>query len=197
MLENDFDDNDERDALIDGLPGAKKTRSVDTMFKSTYRVHVNLSNIADNKANIMISINALMVSIVFSSLITASQPHPGLWLPFGWLLASALSSIVFAALSAMPRVRTTPLTVEEVLSGEKGLLFFGNYTQLSPEDFFRAVNGLMEDKALVYKNMSIDLYVMGIVLKRKYKLLRVSYLSFMAGLIGSAVLFLISWLISK
>jgi hypothetical protein len=193
MLENDFDAFEERDALLDG-PVHKKNRAVDTMFKSTYRVHVNLSNIADNKANIMISINALMISIVFSSLITASQSHGALWYPFSLLLAASLNSIVFAALSAMPRVRTTPLSVDEVLRGEKGLLFFGNYTQLSAEDFFKAVNGVMNDKDLVYKNMSIDLYVMGMVLKRKYKLLRISYLSFMTGLIGAALLFLLVWL---
>ena len=31
-------------------------RGIETMFRTTYRTHINLSSIADNKANILLSI---------------------------------------------------------------------------------------------------------------------------------------------
>lgn len=190
----DFQEDSEFDGLVDGPPNKKKLRAIETMFRSTYRVHVNLSTIADNKANIMISINALMMSIVFSSLITNAQLKSVFWIPIGILLVASLTSIVFAALSAMPRVKTTPLTMEEIMKGEKGILFFGNFTQLSPDQFFEGLNKVMDDRALVYKNMSIDLYVMGLVLRRKYKLLRISYQSFTFGLVGAALIFMVAFI---
>jgi len=41
-------------------------RGVETMYRSAYRNHINLSSIADNKANMMISINTIIMSLIIA-----------------------------------------------------------------------------------------------------------------------------------
>jgi hypothetical protein len=74
-------------------------RGVETMYRTTYRTHINLSSIADNKANIMLSINAIIISIVVSNLALKLAPNSPLLIPTGilWLICFAL--LVFAILS--------------------------------------------------------------------------------------------------
>ena len=55
----------------------KPGRGVETMYRATYRTHVNLSSIADNKANIMLSVNAIVLSVVVANLWPrSSTPTP-------------------------------------------------------------------------------------------------------------------------
>ena len=66
---------------------------VETMYRTTYRTHVNLSSIADNKANIMLSINAIIISIVVSSLAPRLADNTNLILPTIILLCVCLASV--------------------------------------------------------------------------------------------------------
>jgi len=66
-------------------------RGVETMFRTTYRTHVNLSSIADNKANIMLSINAIIISIVISTLVPGFDDSPELIWPTVLLLVVCLA----------------------------------------------------------------------------------------------------------
>ena len=73
-------------------------RGVETMYRTTYRTHVNLSSIADNKANIMLSINAIVISIVLSTLMPQVIGNPKLFIPTIILLIVCLLSIISSSL---------------------------------------------------------------------------------------------------
>ena len=70
-------------------------RGVETMFRTSYREQLDLTALADKKANIMISVNGLIMSMTFAfgGVIIGSKP----WLvtPFGALATTALVSIFF------------------------------------------------------------------------------------------------------
>lgn len=173
----------------------KEGRGIETLYRSVYGYHMNLSQMADQKANIMISINTIVVSVIitlFGSGYTFADSedfkHMRFVFPMVLLVISSLTSVTFAILSARPNVTSK----EKYQLGKKGssILFFGNFAQLKLEEFVEQIKSLRDEKIELYDNMSVDIYHLGGVLLRKYKLLAWSYNIFMGGLILCAIGFI-------
>ena len=196
-------------ALADGLPDKKKKkkkkgglklkeinlgRGVETMYRTTYRTHVNLSSIADNKANIMLSINAIIISIVVANLVPKIPGDYRLAVPTLILLAVCLAALVYAILSTRPKVTKGRATREEVAQKRTNLLFFGNFYQMDLEDFHWGMMEMIKDSDFLYSSMTRDLYYLGVVLAKKYQYLRICYNIFMYGLIFAVAAFAAAFL---
>jgi predicted metal-dependent HD superfamily phosphohydrolase len=177
--------------LPEAPPEAKEvpTRGIETMFRNIYRTHIDLSAIADSKANIMISVNAILMSIIISYVSTRLQTDPWLIVPSASLLVSCLVAIVFAILSARPKVSNRAYSLSEIRKSRANILFFGNFANMPLDDFRLGIRELMLDADALYDNMITDLHSLGAVLQKKYHLLWISYSVFMTGLILSVVLF--------
>ncbi len=178
---------------------AQPKRGIETMFQSTYSNHMNLSSIADNKANMMISLNAIIMSVIItylgaktSVIGTEFTRNPILMIPIGILLLTTLGSVVSAIISAQPEVTSFNIKPQKVQSKKVNLLFFGNFTKLPLEDFQAGMHDIMREKDALYNNMITDIYYLGDVLAKKYRLLRISYTIFMIGLILTVVAFVIA-----
>lgn len=172
-------------------PKARTPRSVETMFRTSYRTHLDLSGLADNKANIMISINGIIMSILLASIYPRIMENRWLLLPTTVLLLGCMISMVYAVLSARPRVTRNPVTLDEVRSGKANILFFGNFVNLNEDEYVEGMKELIQDPDRAYGTMSRDIYGLGLVLERKYRLLRASYTVFMFGLMAGVILFLV------
>lgn len=159
------------------------SRGVETMFRATYRTHINLSAIADNKANIMLSISAIIISIVVSNLLPQLKMNPRLAFPTFLLLAVCLMSLVFAILSTRPKVTSGTVTDEDIKDRKANLLFFGNFYNMEMEKFQEGMMEMIQDNDFLYNSMTRDLYFLGKVLAVKYKYLRICYAVFMYGII--------------
>lgn len=170
-------------------------RGVETMYRTTYRTHTNLSSIADNKANIMLSINAIIISIVVSTLVTSFDTNPKLVIPTIILLTVCLTSVVFATLSTRPKVTEGKFTREDIEQKRSNLLFFGNYYNMELEDFHWGIMEMIKNSDFLYSSMTRDLYYLGKVLSKKYRYLSICYSIFMYGLIGSVIAFAIAFLL--
>jgi len=166
------------------------SRGVETMFRTSYRTHLDLSALADNKANIMISINGIIISILLASIYPRIVDNRFLLLPTAVLLVFCLLSLVYAVLAARPRVTRREATLDEVRADKANILFFGTFTTMKEEDFLQGMGELIKDPERAYRNMMRDIYGLGLVLETKYRLLRTSYTIFMLGLILGVVLFL-------
>jgi predicted metal-dependent HD superfamily phosphohydrolase len=178
---------------------AQPKRGIETMFRSTYDNHMTLSSIADNKANMMISLNAVILSVIItyvgaksSVLGTEFTRNPILMIPVGTLLLTTIGSVVSAILSAQPDVTSFNIRPNKVKSKRVNLLFFGNFTKIPLEDFQNGMHEIMREKEALYNNMIIDIYYLGEVLSKKYRLLRISYTIFMIGLILTVLSFVIA-----
>jgi hypothetical protein len=159
------------------------------MYRTTYRTHTNLSSMADSKANLMLSVNAIVISIVVSNMIPKLGENSRLILPTILLTLTCLGSMIYATLSTRPKV-TEGNTTREMIKGRKvNLLFFGNFHNMNLEDFQWGVNEMLRDSDFLYSSMSRDLYFLGIVLAKKYKYLSICYNIFMYGLIISVLSF--------
>lgn len=172
-------------------------RGTETMYRATYRNHINLSSIADQKANMMISINTIIMSIIITvvgSGFTFSEQSfvdsIRYTIPICILLLGSLFSVIYAVLSARPNVTEKDVDKEKIRQKKSSLLFFGNFSNMKLPDFIDNMQELMNSRELLYDNMTIDLYYLGLVLTRKYRLLRISYNVFMAGIILGVVAFI-------
>ena len=164
-------------------------RGVETMYRTTYNTHNNLSALADHKANLMLSINTIMISIVFSMLVPQLNNASQLIIPTVVLLTVCLTSIIFATLSTRPKVTTGEVTLDDIRNKRSNLLFFGNFYNMKLEDFQWGMMEMIKNPDFQYSSMTRDLYYLGKVLAQKYRYLTFCYNIFMFGMILSVILF--------
>jgi hypothetical protein len=188
---------DERDFpqphLFDHLEDNPPLRAAQTYFRANYRNHINLSSIADNKANIMISVNSILISIIITLLTwrNITQTNPMVIMPAVIFVLTGLVSLVFAILSARPKVTQLNPANSDPERVKRNIMFFGNFVQLPLETYEQALDAVLRDGELLYGNMARDIYHLGKVLDKKYRYLTLSYNIFMGGLITSVLSFLI------
>lgn len=166
-------------------------RGIETMFRTSYMTHINLSGLADSKANIMISINGLIMSILIGGVSPGIDTNPWLLLPTSVLLLGCLVSMVFAIQAARPRVRSRFVSLDDVRQNRANILFFGNFVSMSEADYVQGMAELMRNTDNLYHNMIRDLYGLGQVLNLKFRMLRIAYLSFMVALLSGVLLFIV------
>lgn len=176
-----------------GKKGEKKlgtNRGVETLFRTNYDNHIQLSQLADNKANTLISINGLIISILIAMIAPRFDSFAWTILPVLILLIGCMTSLIFSVIASRPRVTQTPLTLEEVRNNRGNILFFGIFTRLKVEEFEEGMHELLRDREILYDNMIRDLHSMGNVLRKKYYFLSFAYAAFLITLVLSVVTFL-------
>ncbi|NRS88229.1 putative metal-dependent HD superfamily phosphohydrolase [Flavobacterium sp. 7E] len=173
----------------------KTSRGVDTLFRITLSNHTRLSGIADSKANILLSVNAIIISIALSSIIPKldNVRNGYLIIPTFIMLMFSVVSIIFAILSTRPKVTSGTFTRQDIEDKKVNLLFFGNFYKMPLDEYEWAVNEMMKDDSYLYNSMIKDLYYLGLVLEKKYNLLRITYNIFMIGIIVSVLAFVIAF----
>lgn len=173
----------------------KPDRGIDTMMKVTLNNHTQLSQIADSKANILLSVNAIIISVALSTIVPKldNTTNDHLVVPTFILLFFSVVSIIFAILSTRPKVTSGVFTRQDIQDRKVNLLFFGNFYRMPLDEYLWAMNELMESKDYLYDTMISDLYYLGLVLERKYKLLRITYNVFMVGIVVSVIAFVVAF----
>ena len=191
-----FADEDNVTDEKDRKEAAKKQkdaeRGIQTIFRTTSNNHINLSQIADNKANIMISINSIILSIMLSVLLGRLEYYPHLMYPTLILASVCVLAIIFAVLATRPKVSSGMFTEDDIRNKRTNLLFFGNFHKMDLERYNWAMNEMLRDREYIYGSMIKDIYFLGVVLAKKYMLLRISYTIFMYGIIIAVIAFSIA-----
>jgi predicted metal-dependent HD superfamily phosphohydrolase len=167
-------------------------KGIETMFRTALKNHMELSAIADNKANIMLSINALIMSILISNLFSKFDKHEELIVPSVFMLLVCLATIILATLSTRPKVTSGKFSTQDVKDRKANLLFFGNFHNMTVNDYEWGMKEIMKDKDYLYGSLIRDLHSLGVVLAKKYTFLRLCYLIFMYGMVLSVIIFGVS-----
>jgi predicted metal-dependent HD superfamily phosphohydrolase len=170
-------------------------RATSTVFRIVAQSQNNLSQMADSKANIMISVNSIILSIVIGTVFKDLQTDTNFQIPIFMLVLVCVSAIVFSILATRPNVTSGKFTKEDIADKKTNLLFFGNFHKMGLTDYDWAMLEMLEDKNYLYSSMIKDTYFLGIVLAKKYRYLRIAYNIFMFGLILVMIAFTISFLI--
>ncbi len=178
--------------------GNSKTtaRGIETMFRLIARNQINLNSIADNKANMMLTINAIIVSVLVST--TAINftvgSGPNFLVPGLILVSGSLISLVFAVLSVRPKI-IKEKTDQDLKIRKVDLLFFGNFLKQDYEKYERAMKNMMADYDYLYSSLIKNQYNLGKVLSLKFRLLIYSYNFFMFSFVIAVIVFFILYLL--
>ena len=173
---------------VEGRPD----RGIETMIRLTSRNHINLSSMADNKANILISVNSIIISIIISGLIKTLDNHPHLVIPTYVILTINVITIVYAIMVLRPNVTKGKFTRADIEKKNTNLLFFGNFHGMARKDFRWGMMEMLKDSDYLYSSLIDDIYFLGKVLGKKYKFLRYSYNIFMYGIIVAVIAYVIA-----
>jgi len=165
------------------------SKGIQTMLRLTSENHLKLSDMADHKANILISVNSIIISVILSVLLRKLQDEPYLTAPSIIFLIVAVTTIVIAILATRPKISGGTFTQQDVLDKKTNLLFFGNFHRASFEDYNVAMRNMMVDTDYLYGSLIKDIYNLGTVLGRKYRLVRLAYNIFMIGIVISVIAF--------
>ncbi len=167
---------------------AGSNRGVETLFRNIYRVHVEVSAMADNKANFLISVNSIIL-VLAAAHAKEVVTERLLVIPAAIVIFTCIGSMIFAVLVARPRV-TGDKPSEKFAGNDPNLLFFGIFCQISKERYVESLSEMAKNSELVYPAMAADIYGMGLVLRRKFRHLQTAYGFLLYGMPGGIVLFL-------
>lgn len=217
-------------------PGKKQlgtAKGVETMFRNAVRTELEIIALAATKANIMISLNGLIISALMISGAFIFASTAAFLLPAGVFLTTAAASIIFALLAASPEkadcmvafrewlrdvvqrkyvthtdgpnneapnnhaprkvgLRDLPVYLrraEQVDPDSLNLLIYSDRVRLSRDDYWQRMQDLLRDRDGIYQKMSDQIYWLGLMADRKFKLLNISYTIFRWGLLASVLTF--------
>ncbi|WP_431162492.1 Pycsar system effector family protein [Flagellimonas beolgyonensis] len=180
-----------KEALKAKYKNESPDRSIQTLYRVTLNNHLKLSDIADTKANILLSVNAIIISLVLANLLTKLDNPSNTYLIYPTLILILFSivTMTLSVLATRPNITSGTFTKEDVEQKKVNLLFFGNFHKMELSEYEWALKELIKDKEYVYNSLTKDLYYLGLVLNKKYKILRITYNIFMLGMIISVLAF--------
>jgi predicted metal-dependent HD superfamily phosphohydrolase len=176
---------------------SQSERGMATVFRIMASNHSTLSQMADSKANILISVNSIILSIIISALFPKLQTDPTLQIPIAVIVIVCVASIVFGILATRPNISGGTFTREDIAAKKTNLLFFGNFHNMSLQDYDWGMTEMLNDKNYMNNSMIKDNYFLGVVLAKKYRYLRIAYNIFMYGLILSMLAFAIAYMLPE
>jgi len=177
---------------------SQSERAIATVFRIMAQNQANLGQMADTKSNILISVNAIIISFVigsfFEKMLTSDLY---LQLPVSIMITVNLLAIVFSILATRPTISEGTFTKEDIANKKTNLLFFGNFHKMALPDYEWGMTEMMGDKVYLYSSMIKDNYFLGVVLAKKYRYLRIAYNIFMFGIVIAMIAFAVAFIMPE
>ena len=182
---------EKKEVLKAKLKDESPQRAIQSLYRIELRNHIKLSDIADTKANILLSVNAIIISLLLANLIPKldSPANSYLIYPTVIFILFSIASMIMSVLATRPKVSNTDVVDEDIKKKDTNFLFFGNFHNMELDDFKSKLRDIIKSKESIYDSLSMDLYYLGKVLQQKYRLLRWTYTVFLIGIILSVVAF--------
>jgi hypothetical protein len=165
-----------------------------TLFKVALRNHIDLTNIADQKANIMLSINALIITIGLPAFATYLSGTSYLILPATIFLLTSVATMIIATISTRPIKMEGSTDLSKLMSGKTNLFFFGNFYRIPQQEYQEAIKKIVAERDYLDSSFVNDLYFLGLALGDKFRYLRLCYNVFVIGVIISVIAFVIAFI---
>lgn len=147
------------------------------LLRTTQQHHVHLTMMADQKASMLVGVTAIGLSIVLGQIASGRAD-----ITMFVFAACLLVTILLAVFTVAPRIWPG-----NQLGQAANPLFFGDFAQQDFATYQQTMRELLDSDGAVYRAMTLDIHQMGIVLARKYRYLRLAFMSFIAGILITAV----------
>lgn len=150
----------------------------DNVLRTAQQHHVQMSMMADTKANIIITVSSIVLTMALGRSRDELHGPSALVLSVFTMLA-----LILAILAVLPKFKALKVR-DQQLPPEFNLLFFGHFAQISRERFLDEVSGRMKADGSAYQLMANDLYSLGYYLAHyKYPYLRWAYVFLLSGFV--------------
>lgn len=156
----------------------RSERGAETLFRLVSKNQYTLNAMIDRKSNILISINALILSIILGTVLSQLDKDPHLIYPAAMMLITNLVSIAYAVFATRPELSHGDRSINN-------LLFYGNFNEMNEADYTKQLTSLMYKGDELYRTIAKDTFYLGKTIDRKFKLLRKSFHIFLIGIVLS------------
>jgi hypothetical protein len=167
-------------------------KAIETLLKVTEGKDHRLSDMADNKAQLLITVNSIILSAIISLILGRLKDSHYLAMPSFILLLTSLMTLILAILATRPSLSRGRFTASDLERKKVNLLFFGSFYRMKLSEYGIGMSQLLGSQEFLYRSLIKDEYVQAIVLGRKYRLLRAAYNVFLFGLILVVITFFIA-----
>ncbi|MBW3564922.1 MAG: hypothetical protein KY459_09380 [Acidobacteria bacterium] len=151
--------------------------TADYLMRTVQQHHVQISAMADTKANILITVSSIVLTLAISRLTDDELKGA-----FVTLTAFSLLALLLAIIAILPKLQRVELTDGRLGEGYN-LLFFGHFQALEKDVFDADVARTLETDAAVYAALANDIYLLG-----KYLYIRYAYIALLIGFVASAMI---------
>jgi hypothetical protein len=173
----------EDQAIARAYAAVPERNTGDVILRTTQQHHVTLSVMADTKANILITVSSIILTLILGKM-----ADPNLRAAMVTLAGFIFTALLLAVVTVLPKYRPIRIAPEGPLPPHFNLLFFGHFSELPRDRFLLEVSRRMQADGSVYEAMAKDIYGMGYYLAHfKYRFLRLSYLFFLGGFFFAAL----------
>ncbi len=152
------------------------------LVRTTMQVNVTMSQMADQKASILMGATFVVFTISVGQASRGDFPYALMVLAI-----SAFLSAICAIAAVLPSISPPRAPSPE----KDNVLFFGVFAHLTEDEYADRVISMLRSDETVFRTMLRDTYQNGVVLQRKkYRYLGYAYRIFLAGLTLTLITFL-------
>ena len=166
------------------------------LLRTIHQNQTHLISLADQKANILISIVAVVITILSTNLSTITSLSPPLLFLFAIFLIAEFLTIGLGLLVIFPKNIKLPFKRKSPLPTHPNPIFFGSFLKLTEQEFVDTMFEDINDLNKVRRLFLGDIYKIGLVLQKKYVLLQYAYTSMLIGLCALACLIITALIIT-
>lgn len=168
--------------------GEKLSKSTVNIMRTTQRNNIELTAIADGKANVLLSLNAIMLTFMIPSISTSMEViiEEYLYIPLSILAITCFITIYISTLVLKPS------KFENFIEGldpdmKFSPFFFGNFYNMEPTEFFAYLRESAGNEELIRAHLAQDLYYVGKRLGQKMTWIRQAFDIFLIGIFFTLV----------
>jgi len=166
-------------AKVESIP----ERGIETWYRLASKNLYTRRQIVDTKSNILITINAIMISATLGSLYPLLGTEGHLIYGIIPLTVGNLVSIGFAIIATRPKLGAGTFSTSDVTQGKASLMTFDDYYKMPEQDYEKALEEMMQNREFLYSTIKRDLHHLGVDLSHRYSHIRIAYNVFLIGLI--------------
>jgi len=161
--------------------------AVQTFYMVALKNHIKLSGMADRKSNLILAVCSLLISAILTNSLKFVQVTGDqyLLLPTIIFVFFMLIAMILSIVATIPKVTSGTFNKEAVEAKEVNLAFFGNFHKMKLEEYEWAVQHMQSNNEEIYKTLTKDLYFLGKVLDKKFRLLNFTYGVLIIGIVIS------------
>ena len=177
-----------RENPFDQIP--EDRTAVDNILRINVNNQVRLTVMADQKANIMITVASIVFSVTVANLNNEVMKWPLLFFAFGCTVSLLAAIFAIIPQTGYPKIPGTNEIDRE--SPAFNPLFFGHFAHIPIEEYKEDYAETLMTDDRIYDALAGDIYGIGTTLmNNKYKWLRRSYMAFLVGMSGAITIFCI------